>query len=47
MKRRRITSLDYIGSGIFRATFSCSHVQQITGSTRRLPRIAVCEQCGK
>lgn len=45
MKRRYITKLEYIGSGKFNATFSCSHSQVIEGSTRRLPRIAACEQC--
>ncbi len=45
MKRRYITNLEYIGAGKFRATFTCAHVQEIEGSTRRIPRIGVCEQC--
>lgn len=45
MKRRKITALSYIGSGRFRATFSCSHVQEIQGSTTRLPRMANCAAC--
>lgn len=44
-KVRRITHLDYIGRSRFRATFTCGHVQEITGSTRRLPRQARCLAC--
>lgn len=43
--RRNISDLSYIGAGVFRATLSCGHVQEFAGSTRRLPRTAICEHC--
>lgn len=44
-KVRRILKLAYLGAGRFRATFTCLHVQEIEGSTRRIPRQALCLSC--